>query len=288
MRNYSKGLKVAHSPTFLKKSTDADFLPSKSGTLRLGTLRYYRAHPHPEIGDSQEARLSTYIDLKSGFYSKAFLKRAGETFCDFLEVPDRLTFPFKSVANSIAIGNEKRGDSSKIWVNELKVCYEYTGSDALIFCLSEASELDVQPEMGYNAAWLLRFNHIRSFEEKLHEVLNGMGSDWLQSIRPESEINDIDYYAVNKYRSAKFKIVSQFVRYDDPVIYPNGSTQSEKEKLMFRAKFPEFIKDPKYCRQREFRFSARLMNENYVLPISISHLDIPMTSFRPLVYSEVQ
>ncbi|MGJ8530467.1 hypothetical protein [Maritalea sp.] len=284
-------------PTFLMKSCAPEYNICNYKTLQLGSLEYYRKHSDTEIGDTREGKHTISYNIPKSAADIRLLNQI-----------DPYSFNFSKKVNG-GFGKKARGfvnrahtgntciSIDKTSTNHLDATvsglFNYTGTDALIFCCSMVCTLDQRPKMKCDDNWFMRFNDADAFALQLETSLNKDYACWAQ----EELAQLIPDFTADGYKTPepKFKVFHGPVHYDGSSIHFTSFADISIENLASRYVTPELHKGRKYIHQDEYRFVALLQYELKLSDGSIEHRAVafnrertwlPSEDFRPWAISK--
>lgn len=260
------------------KSCDAKYNLRRTENIQLGTLEYYRKHTSEEVGDAAEASLYTDVkidepmDVPAEIIGKINPGGVGisKNFDNIVLRPSR-TFA-KSVVGS-AIDRKKRFYR----IDELDIRYETWGSDALIFCMTQADSISDPPVMGYESNWFLRKSAADRFAENLLVFLN---EELLDS--PQKFLQNPLIVGATKALPPKFELKHGPVKYRPRNVTLRNPSLRELNDLAWDLRNADFVKEDKYRHQREYRFCFRLTQGRRILKMNkgLESFQIPAERFK--------
>jgi hypothetical protein len=210
----------------LYKECNPEFMPSRCGTVQIGSLKYFRNHYKNEIADKLEGKtffelpcLGSWLEVSS-WLNNTSLGRFGGIFPDYKypkhwpddwDIGVGYTFPtppfsidedFVPGWIKFDFGIVKYPENASELVEA--VCKaEYTASNAFLFCLKHTAP-DPATLQDYTASWRILRSQVLSFAERLATSIASNAEKWSvlagdePNARPASEFGTWNVGAVGQ------------------------------------------------------------------------------------------
>lgn len=252
----------------LMKSCRAEHLIRRSANIRLGSLEYFRAHKDPEIGDSSEGSLRTFIEFdKTVILPRPLIERAWPGFIGF----EHSVVTTQRRCN-LKIDKFSMTDLADrgVEIRECRIDYFTSGSDAVIFCMTLTDDIADNPKLGYDANWKMTIGNAAVFSRKLGRWLN-------QQLRYNADAFTDDQSALARKSTLQFEVVHGPVEYRSREVRILNPTFSELNRTAKQIKNCDFLKSSDYANQKEYRFCARLKSNGRLIGLrsDFTYIDAP-------------
>ena len=257
------------------KSCKEDHHLETASSIRLGTLVDFRANPDPEVGDDQEAALSTQVEIRTPRVLPCHvLERALPCMIDFGTGQRILWRRFYFNLETCTPGPIANG---RVLIERFNCFYKTEGSDALIFCMTSTNDPEESPRLNYGSSWKMKRSEADLFGKELLSQLNKRFKQ-----EPEHFLDRQAWAGKLRPSGMKFALCHGLVTYRPRDLHLVDPTLAELDQLGHLLANPDMVKAESYRHQDEYRFCFRLISNDRIINLrsDLEYLFLDASPFR--------